>query len=124
MRTLAPLVLAALPQTLMVTWVAVDLANPNLGTPLGFVLFAASFGAIWAARPSVNRYLSSVQNSGREVRTPEGLVQFTPDFVRYYSERARLPAIPVLLLVYLPLVALGLAWGLLVLFSAYDLVGV
>jgi hypothetical protein len=83
-------------------WVAASMADQSWS----LALLPLPFLAIWAARPSVNAFLTALGRTSRA----EGLVQFTPGYFAFHAHRAGVPSGPFWAVFVLLAGALALGW--------------
>jgi hypothetical protein len=81
------LLLPAFAPAMVLAWVVTAMADKGWS----IVFLPLSFVALWAARPSVGRYASSLEVTPR---VPQGFLQFTPGYFEFHARRSGLSAKP------------------------------
>lgn len=100
--------LAAVPPLALTVWIIASVSGLHLGLLPTLTCFPAAMIAISLSRRPVKEYLAKSVHRGDQ--TPEGLVQFTPGYIRFYAGRCGWPAWPFIVGVMGPLVLIGIGW--------------
>lgn len=111
---LLALLLPLLAPAAILGWVAVSMSDASWG----IAFLPVAFGAIWASRPAVDRYVASLETPPR---VWEGLVQFTPGYFAFHSQNAAVSAKPFWAVFVVLAVTVVLGWCALVAASFIDL---
>jgi hypothetical protein len=111
---LIALLLPSFTPAAILAWVAVSMS----GASWGIVFLPLAFGAIWASRPPVDRYLASLETPPR---VWEGLVQFTPGYFAFHSRRAAISAMPFWTVFVVLAATVVLGWSALAVGAFFDL---
>lgn len=113
-RSLLALLLPSLAPAAIVGWVAVPMSDASWG----IAFLPVALGAMWASRPAVDQYVTSLETPPR---VWEGFVQFTPGYFAFHSQRAAVPAMPFWAVFVVLAATVVLGWCALVAASFIDL---